>query len=513
MDSLIIKPLGALLSTTVTDYLLVSDLEALAARWRKKAAALPEPDTGAQRLAGRYLYYLNKLLAHVDGQRKISKSELTVLLTQWLIEDGWACYGEQHLPAHNNVYWQEKTPHLLPDTPYDLAFYHPGAPAAGHCDFHHESSRKNRSLFFARFEPHNRRQAVLIGNLQIDEKRPGTWTRPEQGEILTQRRTAELLLLQHALKSAVTAGYKKILLQGGEMVHWTQFRRPGPQRVLLTPENYARYQKVVQARQTACEKIAPGDLLGHPNHIALFAYQKTARGWRAYQDDWNHCHDIYLRFFDSPNLKSEEVYLCEVALFTKLKARELGALGGTLNEFLRAAGLTPGDRPALARYCEFFTQQLAQTHEFSPAHFPRWLDKFFRKFNYIPELLRTRPFIEKIIAPRDRAMYIDTRRHQAFHELPAGPTELSPIGEHYLDFTASPEQRFPELYYNLDYRYSIYRWYEFQLPKLLNSLGLDYTQVSLPAIFAEREISCPAWQITAGLDKFADCAVNCFLII
>ena len=208
-----------------------------------------------------YLRVIRQIIEQFSGQRKIMKDDLVAAVDRLLRADGWSGRLVQHKIAQGNKFYDFNNSHG-PDYAlqyYDIA-YHSSSLGRGRGAHHYD--QEDPALFYYRCETHHDNKTILIGNLQIDAGRLGPDYDAGPAQLSLRHKNLELLMLQSALKHAVTMGKSKVIFPTGAMNEKAQGQPGATGQVLITAQNYEHYHENYKARHRQFNKIFPGERLG-----------------------------------------------------------------------------------------------------------------------------------------------------------------------------------------------------------------------------------------------------------
>ena len=444
-----------------------------------------------------YLKYLVPAVQKFGGVKQGALRDLNQFIDSGLLAGEYSYYSEKRPPAYKNTFWPEETARA-----YDLAFFHPESSRARLFDFHHRSKKEDISVFFGRLEFSADGRQLLLGNLQIDDREPTGWSDPAKAQLLLRRPTTERTMLTSLLRHAYKRAPAELLLQAGDAVWAAQFNSTGVRRVLITPKNYSAYAEKHAQRVADFGKLSPGDIIGYPGQQPMFVYARTPTEVKFYHDEWYSTRNLYERCFCGLFVKHPEQYALEQKMFTALQDRAVPRLQAAIHEFwkLSVAGVSlPEDSAAEQKFLSGFLAEIKTVHSVMLA---RLMNQYIMKFDLRHAILAAYPHI-KAYPVNQGFIYLDTRQAKRFHAQTGAVLKPPVLGQYYNDFSASELSEFPELFYNLDHRFRVFSWYEYDLPRWLTRLGLQYTRVPITTRRRGTAVTAHAWKITAGLPELA----------
>ena len=520
-----------LLNSNRRGYVTWKELRDLQARFSKMADRGPREALTATN----HLELLAHLLKKFSGQVKINTPTLITATDTFLREQGYLYTTKRRRVVSGcqlNLASKTKS--------YDLAFYSPLGSELGANRGHHNENSQN-SIFYFRTETWGR--TALLGNLQIDAP-PASQHYSTKLNILLRRKNLYTVMVQEALKHAVSSGKERIIFQAGSAVAWAQWQsKIVLRKTVITPTNYpvfaqhykencAQLEKlslgIIPAPQSPREKKFHEKYLRRASGSSMIVYDKqpgkiSARriftaplaGSLHYAIHGCYMHRIKHSATRTPIMAEfskahKEWETISVAVRQAQPEKIVDAMENILGIIDPGHQVTRREEKITylsgLNFAEIVTaasRRLAwNTHLV-------WLEKYLEKFNHAKVLLQHFPEIQVIdfteaqagrhrfyLSPIDGAyFYLDQKD---FFQPKLGARYLEGV-QYFRGGQASP----------LSVKnYNVYLWYEKTLPKILTSLGLAIEKVTLFNINAKHPLE--GWEIKSGLPEFASRPIKVF---
>ena len=293
-----------------------------------------------------YLKILSHLKTHFSAQGSLSVKELLRRTNQFIKDNDFHYIARRHRIAHSNLFY-----HAV-DKAYDVAFYNRQATKVikGHHTY-----RGLRSVFYARFE--EQADHVLIGNLQIDDRRPdNSWNKREVRAILLMKKNIYRAMLQESLKVAIAGKKPRILFQTGDSEQFAQRANliSPLKKIKLTAQNYPRYQKAHAELLEKFSALRPGDAalnFSYKHDAYGVIIEKSADRYKSlfsccspYLDDLmravtNYYTDDIARFYSLPHVTKSplggKIYTLRARMQQQFFARAPGKLLAEINKVFK----------------------------------------------------------------------------------------------------------------------------------------------------------------------------------
>ena len=447
-----------------------------------------------------YLKIIQVLRKALGDRKTLTKQAVITLVDDYLRARGYIYDSCQHPRAHDNFFWHDWVGRT---SVYDLAYYHKHYKRAVGKYHHSHPADARPSIFYFRCELDHRHR-LLFGNLQIDSKSPANWEVPALGKILLNTKNIELMLVQAALQHAADVGASEIMFHAGDSASWAQFNKPGMiPGELVTSENYACALKFYEGRAKALAQLRPGDVVHHTsgNYIV---FKNTGQQAQLYKLVFNE-YDITNELCCQPLVDSFSALQRIKDGITRGFSREnLPEIIFALEDYLRCLKIPVGSFSQAAKF-EFFAKELAE----SPAAAPdraneragQIVSKFYRAFGYEAQMLENYPAVKRY-KNENTNMYFYINEKRIFRHKTLCGAALKPpqIGQRYY-FGTGAANDLGTLLVDNNRLNKIYYWYEYKLPKLLNSLGVDCAKTEIVARrgWGQKPIVSEAWVINSGL--------------
>ena len=244
MENLTIRPLLKFMESLKRDYMCAGDWEQLENKLKNQLRAKKsQGQPTAIDLA--YLEIIRQVTEEIAGRVKVANTEIISRVNNIITRSRYAYRKQVHTVRHkDNVFYVTKERSGRTRS-YDLAFYHPQAPAKARG--HHEDNAA-RSVYYMRCE--ERGTKILIGNMQIDPSSSRDWESPEIARIMCQPKNIYRSMVQEALKHALQRGKTEIAFQCGDANEITQWVAPKLKYLKVTKNNYDKiYKNYLQAQK------------------------------------------------------------------------------------------------------------------------------------------------------------------------------------------------------------------------------------------------------------------------
>ena len=434
----------------------------------------------------KYLELLGPRLTLSEGATEDFPKILAAISAD-LHEQGYDYRIKKHAPATGNQFYPCGQALV-----YDLAAYHASSDRAraGH---HNDAGQK--SIFYLRCEELIGDETLFMGNLQVDDKFPARWKDPALGRLLLRRSNIELRVVHEALRHAARSEKKNILLAtGAANAHMQQMG--GVTAVKITAANWEGYAATHRARVARFAALTPGANLGiteDGRHEIILLEQDSVRQllWR---------REI-LRRHMTTNLLALIYY--RDAQHNKYKITVPAAAPGLIEAGWRAArrqesaGVTdslarifPGKRP----------EQKFQLRELFPpgaeknlslTDYMQRLQGYLQNSGYAAHFLEQHPHVREFVAGPQRH-YLAPEFEEGLRRCTDDYFTPPCLGKVYYTATGRGD-------YLNEQAARLYRWYEHDLPKLVQKFGFSVSKVR--AATGGREF--PVWKISGDWAEFA----------
>ena len=478
----------------------------------------------------KYLEILKTLIARV-GSGKITRAELIAQTDEILRAANYFYIKQVHQPAHDNFFLPDAELHPPPRaqnrnnqavTTYDLAFYNPLS-RKNRAENHHEfkdpaqpRQKPLKSVWYLRAEEYPDERRILFGNMQIDDYDRFGWKKLAVGKILLAPKTINLTMLQSAVQHALAKGKTDIIFQGGDAAVYAQgLDRPGkPTSVLITKQNFAKYQKIYEAQLKKFAAVQVGDLK-EQRRVVFGKTETEYKMTNRYNYSFGLMNFLHDYSFDNEDerIKKKIVQLfecyCQEPTNIKRQVRMINKIFNTPKIFTPEKLIE--DNPAQHAQKEKFLAQLL-----APEKGQRWaqrdyleaLEPFLEKFDYKKKMEKFgfAPLIGLAhTAKRPGALYvhtqydyIDTVNRHAYLQAPR-------LGQRH--FLFDYDKPWPELKHQISI-FRVWDYYENRVPQQLRKLKLTVEPQTLLSTRGTRtkitkKHRATGWKIIAGLEEFA----------
>ena len=519
MNDYIILPLRKLLETD-RPYVKLGDLQQVVDKVKKqRAQKFANPDQKhAVSLEDNYLKVLADVMEGLTKEQKITQEELRTRIDRALRKLNFIYTPRRHRPAHNNSFYARHER----DKIYDVAFYNAAAPEN---ELAHHRHKEENSIFYARFE--ERGEEVLVGNMQIDPRKYSGWRDEALPKTLLQTKNIYRALVQEAVKQALKTGKRRILFQGGVAMEHAQGlpARRRVKKITITRENHQKYKRLYEEWQEKFAAATVGSAAIHFNHwwenygiitektpdYYKCAYSNNGPAGTALLEELGGIYGQMEQPYHDDN-KRKRLYELEVQARKHYLAKDFAALVEEIDAAFKlfAPEYAPGAPEKKLAYFQTAWAQPAAPRKgmgFTTA-FAGLLDRFLIAFDYHQVMLAALPMLRAVKLAPELAAHTKKSAWR-FYNPAAGKRImetfyrqeiLAPkLGKEYLVPTEALD--LPLSNYHMKDKNN-YRWYEKDLPEILQQLGLTIKKVPL-APGADGNTSAEAWELVDGLEDFA----------
>ena len=218
MNSLTINPLLTLVTCTKRSQFKIGDLEQIENKIKNtiKKKLRNEKQKHSIIKDEKYLEILLEIKEYFLKKQIITSAELIAKTNEILKNYNFYYQKKQHRPVNKNVFWGDDCENKPIARNYDIAFYNKLFYPTEDYSHHNRVTQKATypSVFFMRVEAHHQEDKMLIGNMQLDYKRPELWDDSITGKIMLNSKNIELMMVQEALKHAISKNCANILFSG-----------------------------------------------------------------------------------------------------------------------------------------------------------------------------------------------------------------------------------------------------------------------------------------------------------
>ena len=194
------------------------------------------------------------------GAARLPCADWLAQINELLVKKNYGYRVKTHRARYpENTFYSQQPMTCQSELAYDLACYHPEARE------HHRGHHKSQglvSIFYMRCEPQAER--ILFGNMQIDDKGKRDWARKTLGRELRRKKNIYGIMIQQAVKHALSTGHKEILFQAGDACEIAQWRQKNFCQITVTEKNYALVNKIYQ-EEVDRFAAGPGIVIARPD--------------------------------------------------------------------------------------------------------------------------------------------------------------------------------------------------------------------------------------------------------
>ena len=518
MDTLIIRPLAELLTQArQRGWLTLGDLGQIENKITNNIK-LKQRNTAQKHSIftdKKHLAIVRKLQKKFNGQNKITPAVFAREVNAILKSEKLYYTPQEHKTAHKHKFLPITTGAQGPGRAYDLAFYNPLANPQ-QIPFHHESSL-GRDVFYVRCEVFG--NDLLVGNMQIDATKPQEWKNKNIGKILLAKKNIYDAMVQQVIKHALQKKYRRIMFQTSDAVEYSQWRENYIREIVITKQNFAKYQKAYNENLAKFDQLAVGDAGLNPERDFEIIINKTPEKYEAYNAG-NFPDNVELVPVISALKGENHRYLVPSRylqqMVTNYRQSRPALLLKSLDKICAAAQMRiprPSATEAKVKYLRTLCAQ-QNNHKLTDGSIDAVgpLSRFLQKFGYEKEFLQAnKSFIKITSTPKSVFTgwdcYFDLNLKENIVTLARKDILPPEIGKVYRVNTALGYEFLTPFTHHDGMQYThLLNWYDQLLPKHLARHKLGYKKVKIK----NNKITAHAWEITSGLEDFQERPITLF---